>query len=506
MMRLIALALALQFIATTSYAATNKALKIGVWQPLCELGQELEAVSNLAAAEVNDMLVFAASIQAAELRAQIFAAKTANSAEASKALLLAAYYRQQLTTALTDIKDNSLLKNINAAKQAAYLKGRIDDSLQTMEQITSTNNQCLSTDASGPTAPNRQHEQLQGVKCVWRSGQLQPKREALQKITTTGFSGLKEGKENTNSHQATGGAQTCKYLNAGATGFATTEAPDTAPRAMGGYLQLETNGDGVTTTPQTSLASGDSGAAAPWADALNAYKAIATIETAEYVNSTAAPSSRPCLKQVIKLTHLDKTKTSDGDVKQAVQSWIGGDDDKKIKEIEAAVDKEEIPKDIAHLSQPTVLSSITSTEQLNAILYHYQNIALQKIVKLQEELSEAQNKKDPKTAADICNKIKDATECNNKPFCTYNTTETDENKKCKFDVTKASKNGVPVTQAQTGGGTGGSQTTSECKDRQQKDCTENCKWEGETCKDSSILVNKQFALSMVSAAFVALLF
>nr|AAX36024.1 variant surface glycoprotein MITat 1.8 [Trypanosoma brucei]CAQ57426.1 variant surface glycoprotein [Trypanosoma brucei brucei] len=47
----------------------------------------------------------------------------------------------------------------------------------------------------------------------------------------------------------------------------------------------------------------------------------------------------------------------------------------------------------------------------------------------------------------------------------------------------------------------------KCKDKTKEgDCTGNCKWEGETCKDSSILVTKKFALSVVSAAFVALLF
>nr|AGH61059.1 variant surface glycoprotein 497 [Trypanosoma brucei] len=42
----------------------------------------------------------------------------------------------------------------------------------------------------------------------------------------------------------------------------------------------------------------------------------------------------------------------------------------------------------------------------------------------------------------------------------------------------------------------------------QDACTkdQNCKWEGTECKDSSILVSKQFVLSVVSAAFMALLF
>ncbi|SCU70339.1 variant surface glycoprotein (VSG), putative [Trypanosoma equiperdum] len=49
---------------------------------------------------------------------------------------------------------------------------------------------------------------------------------------------------------------------------------------------------------------------------------------------------------------------------------------------------------------------------------------------------------------------------------------------------------------------------SKCAGKEQKDCEKatECKWENNACKDSSILVNKQFALSVVSAAFIALLF
>ncbi|RHW70306.1 Trypanosome variant surface glycoprotein C-terminal domain containing protein [Trypanosoma brucei equiperdum] len=51
--------------------------------------------------------------------------------------------------------------------------------------------------------------------------------------------------------------------------------------------------------------------------------------------------------------------------------------------------------------------------------------------------------------------------------------------------------------------------TANCTSHSTQDaCTkeQNCKWENNACKDSSILVTKKFALSVVSAAFVALLF
>nr|ARB51427.1 variant surface glycoprotein [Trypanosoma brucei] len=49
---------------------------------------------------------------------------------------------------------------------------------------------------------------------------------------------------------------------------------------------------------------------------------------------------------------------------------------------------------------------------------------------------------------------------------------------------------------------------STCAGKDEKTCgtTQGCKWENNACKDSSILVNKKFALSVVSAAFMALLF
>nr|AGH61012.1 variant surface glycoprotein 444 [Trypanosoma brucei] len=124
---------------------------------------------------------------------------------------------------------------------------------------------------------------------------------------------------------------------------------------------------------------------------------------------------------------------------------------------------------------------------------------------------------DKKTAEDICNKIADANECNKKAFCSYNETVAEGEKKCKFNETKAEKSGVPVTQAQTGGGAT-STTSDRCTRHKDKaNCEKEnegqkpgekakCGWIEETCKDSSFLVNRKFALSVVSAAFVALLF
>nr|APD73109.1 variant surface glycoprotein 1125.281 [Trypanosoma brucei] len=64
-----------------------------------------------------------------------------------------------------------------------------------------------------------------------------------------------------------------------------------------------------------------------------------------------------------------------------------------------------------------------------------------------------------------------------------------------------------TTQAGTGAGQAAKEEAKKCSDKKKEgECKDGCKWDGKECKDFSFLLNKQFALSMVSAAFVALLF
>nr|AAK49480.1 variable surface glycoprotein [Trypanosoma evansi] len=85
-----------------------------------------------------------------------------------------------------------------------------------------------------------------------------------------------------------------------------------------------------------------------------------------------------------------------------------------------------------------------------------------------------------------------------------------ENANCKWD----GKNETDGTckpkdgegQTKEAGETPNAESKKCFEKKNQEDCKDGCKWEDNNCKDSSILVNKHFALSVVSAAFVALLF
>nr|ARB50553.1 variant surface glycoprotein [Trypanosoma brucei] len=94
-----------------------------------------------------------------------------------------------------------------------------------------------------------------------------------------------------------------------------------------------------------------------------------------------------------------------------------------------------------------------------------------------------------------------------------NKVKADCNGECKWEGTDDKgeckpKDGEGQTNTATGDGTAAANAEGKkCSEKKTEgECKDGCKWEDNACKDSSILVNKQFALSVVSAAFVALLF
>nr|APD74697.1 variant surface glycoprotein 1125.4166 [Trypanosoma brucei] len=113
---------------------------------------------------------------------------------------------------------------------------------------------------------------------------------------------------------------------------------------------------------------------------------------------------------------------------------------------------------------------------------------------------DGQQKPTTKNLQSDCAATTNPEECKPEVGCKYNETS----KACEKDP----KPSVSKPNEETGGKDG--KTEEKCikhgTDQNARKKDSNCKWDGKECKDSSILVNKQFALSVVSAAFVALLF
>nr|AGH60902.1 variant surface glycoprotein 322 [Trypanosoma brucei] len=122
----------------------------------------------------------------------------------------------------------------------------------------------------------------------------------------------------------------------------------------------------------------------------------------------------------------------------------------------------------------------------------------------QPTVSTRDNSKESKTQLQKvnCNNHKTNATCTAHKNCKWEG-ESDTKGECK------PKDGEGQKTQGTGDGATGT-TNSEAKKCSEKktegECKDGCKWDGKECKDSSILATKKFALSVVSAAFAALLF
>ncbi|SCU70551.1 Trypanosome variant surface glycoprotein (A-type)/Trypanosome variant surface glycoprotein C-terminal domain containing protein, putative [Trypanosoma equiperdum] len=261
--------------------------------------------------------------------------------------------------------------------------------------------------------------------------------------------------------------------------------------------------------------------------------------------TTAADLKRSARRQL--LGKKDSETSEDAQLPSKIKS-VFSDNDKYLAILRKNIDGMPIPKELTDDNQETTLGDIDEVDHLIRLYFHYADANKRKLQNALNELRNVNKKQEPKSAQekekecnetgadeDKCKELKekdcvietmrtaaeaaskktksaeekqkeckaagdDQTACDNlkDKDCVFDT----EAKKCelKKDVKeKLEKEGQENKGKEE-------KPTSECKDKPQKDCTGNCKWENNTCKDSSILLKKQFALSVVSAAFMALLF
>nr|APD74391.1 variant surface glycoprotein 1125.2999 [Trypanosoma brucei] len=140
------------------------------------------------------------------------------------------------------------------------------------------------------------------------------------------------------------------------------------------------------------------------------------------------------------------------------------------------------------------LNSITKIDDLTRLLYFNQRENIKDLKNKIKTLGSSGGGNPNGAGEKICTDITDTTECNSKPYCSYNASAPETDKKCKYNAAKAKASGVPVTQTQTLG----EETTSDrcTKHTEKEDCeAENknvksgekfvCGWIEGKCQDSS---------------------
>ncbi|SCU71242.1 variant surface glycoprotein (VSG), putative [Trypanosoma equiperdum] len=510
-------------------AAAHAGLSNTAWEPICDIITELGKVTSGVRYEADQMTTHIRQMQKAAARTAIYAAKRHDSPLVTAALALEAYYSLQATKSTADYATSAIANHLETAVAAAYLKGRIDDFFNLLDEVKGgTNNKCLLQAQNSDTAAQRTGTKLGSTECDFGAPAVASTPYTQDKLSKDGFKGLKHGEgSGRNDISPSVGTAKCKILQFHNTaGWAATATESQKPTAMAGYLKLDTADNKATFASATDLTSGSDPKTVAWRTALNKINTMKRAAAGGYKNETGKPSSRAVLQTIVTTRlpadDIGNAEKVEGEFKRIFQEDV----ETKIKEAEEDISRDKIPAKTAGLTGDKMLGEIEDIEQLEKLQYYYDVELLKTMQSLKKQLEEAQKPKQQQPTADkdkVCTEAgddKDKCDKLEKQGCVFNQTG-ETNKKCKFDAKKTAEQATQET------GTGAGEQTSKCTGLDSKDKCEAvqgtappgkksvCGWityedgkgtlDKPYCRDSSFLVNKQLAL-MVSAAFVALLF
>nr|AGH61025.1 variant surface glycoprotein 459 [Trypanosoma brucei] len=469
---------------------------------ICGLADKLGQVPKAAATKLKETTKLAQRLSQTAPRCAIFAMKTADAEKAQQARILAVFFATKAEKTLNDLTTGSIEKAIKASSAAEYFQGRLTEFLTITTHTVNGGKGCL---LDGSNRGHYHATKLQGaggVTCDLTATIDITGDYSLDLTNNAGFANsIVPG--NANSHQSTPTKECPLFEAHNSNGLAEQGALAQPAKLAMGLITVSNSNSELTILDLNQAKSQTAGDNKAWNELYNTIEGLKELNPRAHDNSTISETTEDLQAAVLQLIHGTSDKGSlklDDEVKKAFKEPVKD----KIQALIHEVYSYKLRMKIINNGEETELRTVTDPGKLAAILAFCEKEEADLISKLRKELTVARLSASNNNLGETeCNKIKDANECNDKPFCSYNSTETEEDKKCKFNATKSTTNSVPVTQSQTGG----TETTADkCKDKKKDDCKDGCKWGDNKCKDSSILVNKQFALSVVSAAFMALLF
>nr|APD72983.1 variant surface glycoprotein 1125.124 [Trypanosoma brucei] len=505
------------YAASTCEAAVANALKKSYWSEVCDLAKDSEKIPKLA---LHNLQAAAQSGQAALTRLLRLMAyhEIKRSTVDNKTAALLQYLAKKTGAELQGLARNGAATAITATRDAARFQGLVMDFMHLLASTgTSDNKGCLNTAESG-TNPVQGHTALEAAhtSCGIDFSDVTPAAETAKLIGPTGPTISKKNGGDANAIAR--GATTCNINSVkstwkmvdGATGGNPTVQP-----SMGGNIFT------VDSTGLKMDALADLTNKAQSHPFIHAHHKVTlqlnTTKTQFSEIKVETLGQDPDFQAAARYYLLGKNPTdSSGDAN--LQSKINAHYTNSVTLkaiVETAVDSETIPKELTDNGTQQNLGSITDAGQLLKIYLHYHNVNIaalnNRIEKLQEESTKIQT---PKTAEDkqkLCDKHHASqTNSDAKDFCTYDKTESTD-KKCKYNATKATANGAPVTQAQTSVATTASDRCIKHKDKanceKENDglaagAKAHCRWIEDKCKDSIFFLNKKLAL--IAGAFVSL--
>nr|AGH61256.1 variant surface glycoprotein 802 [Trypanosoma brucei] len=500
------------FHTTDTDAAHSMGILKTSWQPLCEATANLNAIPSNVNANLKTATTQVMNMLQEALRAGIYAKMHKASKTAKQATIVQAYLTSAAMAGLQQLSAMDITNGIDLVAKATYLKGDIDTFLNLAANIKQDTEGCLVTTATTVLSA-WDKQSADGTPCPTTLQATTTTQTALRNLKHNGHSGAADTNNNGDQHQAANTANCRLFSPTNANGLGKSGAIAADFYWAGGYYKVAATTDArLTIADLRSAAALSTTEQKPWADVFTALNTEPKATHNSYKNITQQLETDDRATNLLgRIYKNDGSKTKE-DVKTDRTALFGDTSADQHRKIFGTINDDKITTKIAGLAAGTQLGTITDGNDLAAMLAVLELANMDEVQALKKKLEEQKDQQQT-VSETTCNKIKVEADCNKTAICSFNKTETDENKKCQLDAKKALATGVPVTQTQTTETTAASDRCT--KHTKKEECeTENknvkagektvCGWIEEKCKDSSFLVNKQFAIMVY--AFVTLLF
>nr|APD74588.1 variant surface glycoprotein 1125.4053 [Trypanosoma brucei] len=506
--------------AGQSDAAKDNPIKQEGWTGACQLGAQLKAIAQRAAAHIASRSEAAEQYLKQQLITQIYVEAKQNGEATPAQTALTRYYAAKAEQALQKLRGAEAAKLATAIKNAAQAQGAIAEFLINAGEIAdSGTHHCLAAKAGGtahrPASANVAKEEPGCAVTIdtlptteakptgfTGTGYTQPTGAAVGSITANGGSGkcsFSTGK-NTNHilNPGTGGniAGTPQF----AAGIFTLESAD---------LNIANLADLQTSSSANEFLKGAFAAHQNTKDDLLAY---AFKDTNELATDTLYQEEFARSEYKVNLNKLPQGT----DIVAKIKAALGPAEEMKAKYTEK-LSEVKIPSPNPEIKEQTNLAATTNIADLTAVLEMLKSsnnaAKATKIKKREEELKKAQGatKVTTKTVQEICNEKADADTCRQDKNCKYND-DKKEGPKCEL-----SEEGKQAAEKEAKQEAGGNDGKTDCSTHQdQKSCEAvntagkpaTCGWRTEKdnedekdkvkCRNGSFLAIKKFALRMAT--------
>ncbi|CBH13991.1 variant surface glycoprotein (VSG), putative [Trypanosoma brucei gambiense DAL972] len=486
---------------TAETAQSNGINKLG-WQHLCTTSNELDELPAEILQGGQGILHNTAKLAAESTRAQIYLFASAPEDEWQKVATPAAYMAAKAEKSRQHYESTDLAKQFTAATAATYLKGRLDEFLSIASATSEgANGDCIVSDNDNAVVLGSTPQD--GITCKMQLSSVSPKRRTTTNIQPNGITSSPPTSNTGNQHQHA--SRTCKLFNPKTSGLSTNGNLAQKIPYAGGYYATGTSGAAELSVADTKdINSLSQPEVKPWKDALASLKGLPQASDEQHRNETNSLETSALAAEIIGRAISNKAGQNSEQIKKEREGIFTEKSATVAYKLLGKIHDYELPAAVAGQTVKTKLGAITDQAELQALLMHFTLRKLQQSEAIKQQLNEAVIQATHVNAAGVCNKIKDATECNNNPICSYNESTSEVDKKCQFNETKVKANNVPVTQAQTAGGT--TAPSDRCtKHKDKANCEKenegqkpgekaHCGWIEEKCKDSAFHPQKEICL------------